>query len=184
MTSRFPRRLGTRASSVALVLLSGLSLALAACNNDPDEVADLDMTANDFSCILDWPKVDKFRIVNLLGHQADAEAVARSSEGGTYPVGTVIQLVPHEAMVKRQPGFSPRSGDWEFFLLDVSQEGTSIRMRGTEDVINDFGGNCLDCHAATEPKFDFVCSDDHGCEALEVTPEQLEAFQQSDPRCQ
>lgn len=171
-----------RASS----LLITFTLVLGACAGDSgeDEPQDLDMAAADFSCILDWPKVDRFRIVNMLGHQDEAEAVARSSAGGVYPVGTVIQLIPNEAMVKRREGWSPATNDWEFFFLDVTAEGTSIVARGTDDVVNGFGGNCFDCHSAAEPEWDLVCASGHGCEPLPVTPEEIEAFQQSDPRCQ
>ena len=45
---------------------------------------------------------------------------ANNPDGGVYPVGTVIQLVPQEAMVKRAAGFDPATNDWEFFSLDVS----------------------------------------------------------------
>jgi hypothetical protein len=33
-------------------------------------------------------------------------------------------------MVKREAGFNAATHDWEFFELDVSQSGTSIRKRG------------------------------------------------------
>jgi methylmalonyl-CoA mutase len=47
-----------------------------------------------------------------------------------YPPGTVIQLVPQEAMVKRESGFAPEANDWEFFFLNVDAEGTEIAARG------------------------------------------------------
>lgn len=171
--------MNTRAST----LLITLTLALGACAGEP-EIEDLDMAAEDFSCILEWPRVDRFHIVNLLGHQERAEAVARSSAGGTYPVGTVIQLVPSEAMVKRREGWNPATNDWEFFFLEVAAEGASIVSRGTDDVVNGFGGNCFDCHREAEPRWDLVCASGHGCEPIPVTPEQIEMLQQSDPRCQ
>ncbi len=46
------------------------------------------------------------------------------------PSSSVIQLVPGEAMVKREKGFNPATRDWEFFELDVSKNGTQIRKRG------------------------------------------------------
>jgi hypothetical protein len=109
-------------------------------------------------------------------------AVARSSDGGTYPVGTLLQLVPGEAMVKRAPGFSPTTNDWEFFELDVSAQGTSINVRGGDEVVNRFGGSCANCHAAADPQFDFVCEDDHGCEPLPISRPIIETIQDSDPR--
>jgi hypothetical protein len=60
-----------------------------------------------------------FFMDNLEGDLNATLAVAEATEGGTYPVGTLIQLFPGEAMVK-QPGgggFSPDTGDWEFFEL-------------------------------------------------------------------
>src|SRR5690606_25805455 len=68
---------------------------------------DLDMTAEDFECIAGWDQVLGFRINNLLGHLEEAIAVAQNPEGGTYPVGTILQHLPTEAMVKRRAGFSP-----------------------------------------------------------------------------
>lgn len=160
-----------------------LLATLAACGGD-DEVEDLDMTAADFTCILDWPQVDqRFRITNLLGHEADALAVAQSAEGGTYPVGTIIQLIPNEAMVKRHQGWNPTTNDWEYFFLDVNENGTTIATRGGAEVVNPQGNSCHDCHSAAEPQWDLVCASDHGCEPLPFTLEQIQEVQNSDPRC-
>lgn len=152
---------------------------------DTDAAAsDFEAQVADFTCILDWPKVNRFRITNKLGMQAEAEAVAASAEGGVYPVGTIIQLVAGEAMVKRRAGFSPETQDWEFFLLDVQPDGTTtINMRGTTEVSNQVG-TCLSCHEFAEMRFDMVCHEGHGCNPLPFTPEELEAFQNMDPRCQ
>ncbi|WAS90810.1 hypothetical protein [Nannocystis punicea] len=144
---------------------------------------DLDMQPEDFTCILEWNKVRKFRITNLLGHLDEAMAVAENPEGGVYPVGTVIQLIPNEAMVKRAPGFAPDNSDWEFFSLETAANGTTIMARGTTDVVNAFGGNCFDCHAKAAPQWDRLCEEGHGCDPLPITPEQIEMVQQGDPRC-
>lgn len=160
-------------------------VAPACTGDDTGEVEDLEMTAEDFDCIVDWPKVDRFRIINKLGYQEEAEAVARSANGGVYPVGTVIQLIPFEAMVKRHEGWNPATGDWEFFMLDVSPEGTNIAVRGGEEVKNPMSEfTCMDCHGQAEAQFDLVCNSGHGCDPLPFTPEQIEMAQQSDPRCQ
>jgi mono/diheme cytochrome c family protein len=108
--------------------------------------------------------------------------VARSEDGGTYPVGSLLQLVPGEAMVKRAEGFSPGTKDWEFFELDVSAEGTSIRVRGGVEAVNRFGGSCADCHAKAEPQYDFVCELDHGCDPLGLNRDVIRDIQESDPR--
>jgi hypothetical protein len=141
------------------------------------------MQPEDFVCILEWDKVRKFRITNLLGHQAEALAVANDPAGGVYPVGTVIQLIPNEAMVKRRIGFAPDNSDWEFFFLDTTADGTTITARGTSKVVNGFGGNCFDCHAKAEPQWDRICEEGHGCDPLPFTAEQIEMVQQGDPRC-
>ena len=65
-----------------------------------------------------------FFVDNRLGHLDEAVAIAEANEGGTYPVGTILQLVPQEAMVKRRRASSPATNDWEFFSLDVTPEGT------------------------------------------------------------
>ena len=147
------------------------------------EGEDFEAEAEDFGCILEWPMVRRFRITNTLGHLDDALAVANSETGGTYPVGTIIQLVPGEAMVKRGRGWSPETNDWEFFALDVSAESTTIRSRGAAETVNQFGGNCFDCHRLAEPQWDFVCEDDHGCDPLPLSPELLLNIQNGDPRC-
>lgn len=147
------------------------------------ELEDLDMQPGDFACILGWDKVRKFRITNLLGHLDEALAVAEDPAGGVYPVGTVIQLIPNEAMVKRAVGFAPDNSDWEFFALTTTADGTTIMARGTSEVVNGFGGNCFDCHAKAEPQWDRICESGHGCDPLPFTPEQIEMVQQGDPRC-
>ncbi|MCU1353621.1 MAG: uncharacterized protein JWM05_2830 [Acidimicrobiales bacterium] len=124
-----------------------------------------------------------FFIANRLGHLAQALAVARSTTGGTYPVGTIVQLVPQEAMVKRASGFSPRTNDWEFFALETNAAGTTIRARGGAKVVNRFGGgSCAGCHQAAEPKFDFICEHSHGCAPLPFGDDVLRSIQKADPR--
>jgi hypothetical protein len=123
-----------------------------------------------------------FFVDNLMGDLSETIAVASSTAGGTYPPGTVIQLFPQEAMVKHRAGWSPSTRDWEFFFLDVSKRGTKIVHRGTDEVVNRFGGNCASCHAAAAPKFDGVCEHDHGCEPLPVSDEFIKAVQLADPR--
>jgi hypothetical protein len=145
-------------------------------------VAPLRIRADDFVALADMTPVRGFFVGNLRGDLDGTLEVARSSDGGTYPVGTVIQLVPQEAMVKREPGFSPETNDWEFFSLDVTEEGTSILERGGDDVVNRFGGSCARCHALAEPKWDFVCEQDHGCDPLPIGRDVIELVQEADPR--
>ncbi|MFT7621891.1 MAG: hypothetical protein ACI9WU_001056 [Myxococcota bacterium] len=118
----------------------------------------------------EWPRINAYRITNRLGHLDQALAVARNPEGGTFPVGTIIQLVPFEAMVKRKAGFSPTTNDWEFCALDVDATGARVSARGTTKVVNQFGGVCFTCRAKADPKYDFVCGDGHGCDPLPISP--------------
>jgi len=147
------------------------------------EGEDARLEAADFGCILEWPMVRHFRITNVRGHLDEALAVANSPTGGTYPVGTILQLVPSEAMVKRGRGFSPETNDWEFFALDARAGGTTVRSRGAQDTVNAFGGNCFSCHARAEPQWDFVCEDTHGCDPLPIATATLLDIQNGDPRC-
>jgi hypothetical protein len=145
-------------------------------------VEDLDMQASDFVNIAAMTPVKGYFLDNRLGHLDEALAVATSDDGGVYPVGTIIQLVPQEAMVKRRAGWDPTTNDWEFFALDVSEAGTTIVTRGAEETVNQFGGSCAGCHLAADPRFDLVCEGTHGCEPLPIGDDVIRAVQASDPR--
>jgi hypothetical protein len=97
-----------------------------------------------------------------------------------YPEGTMLQLVPGEAMIKRSRSAFPNSSGWEFFLLDVTPQGSTVKMRG--DTAGNRGGTCLGCHQRGV-KFDFVCERTHGCAPVPLTDEQLARIQSNDPRC-
>lgn len=139
-----------------------------------------------FRCLTRMTPVRGFYVDNLLGPQALKEtlAVARSPQGGVYPAGSVVQLVPGEAMVKLPAGSSPVTKDWEYFELDVSPAGTRIAKRGFADVFNRFGGNCFSCHVQAKPQWDSICEQDHGCLPIPLTPAMSRALQRADPRCQ
>ena len=146
-------------------------------------VEDIELQADDFVRLQDMTPVRGFFVDNRLGHLDEALAVANDPDGGgAYPVGTIIQLIPQEAMVKRAPGFDAASNDWEFFSLAVDESGTEILTRGGSEVINQFGGSCAACHSAAEPQFDFVCEDDNGCEPLPIGDDVIRSVQASDPR--
>ncbi|HET8621232.1 MAG TPA: hypothetical protein VFM27_19830 [Acidimicrobiales bacterium] len=146
-------------------------------------VEDVEVEAGDFTALADMTPVRGFFVNNLLGHTDEAVAVAENPDGGVYPVGTVIQLIPQEAMVKRAEGFSPETNDWEFFTLDATPAGTTIVSRGGAEVVNRFSGtSCSGCHSAAEPQFDMVCEDTHGCAPLGVPDDVITTIQQSDPR--
>ena len=143
----------------------------------------LPVTAQSFGCISNLKPVRGFFVGNLAGNLAGTLKVARSPNGGVYPVGSVIQLVPTEVMVKQPKGFNEITHDWEFFELNVSKEGTAINKRGFAEVVNRFGGNCFGCHIKAQAKWDLVCETGHGCDPIPLTEPMLKALQHTDPRC-
>lgn len=165
-----------------IVLLMG-SLLLVGHATAADESKQIAVDEESFVCLSDMTKVGAFFVTNLLGN-VDASLVAAKSEtGAKYPVGSLISLVPTEAMVKHEAGWSPETNDWEFFELELSESGSKITTRGTTEVINQFGGNCFDCHKLARPEWDLVCGLDHGCAPIPINREQIAAIQSSDPRC-
>ena len=174
-----------RAAGAALVMAAALSSITLLLATDLGHAADGDsqIDAKSFRCITKMTRVRHFYVDNLRGPVDATLAAANSSTGAVYPPGSVVQLVPDEAMVKRDKGFNPATRDWEFFELDVSKEGTQIRKRGFADVVNRFGGNCFACHVAARPEWDLVCESDHGCAPIPLTRAMSGALQRADPRC-
>jgi hypothetical protein len=149
---------------------------------------------SDFDCNRnsEWTMVGIARYKNMKGHDAEMLAVARSTSGGAYPVGTIVQLNPLEAMVKRGQGFDATSNDWEFFLFNGPPDGgtgVSIANRGGGTSVSNARGTCMSCHAPAQTPFDLVCGDPveggpataHGCMPLAVDPAVLAA--RPDPKC-
>jgi hypothetical protein len=142
---------------------------------------DVAPTAADFVNINTMTRVGDHFVGSLNGHLDAVLAVARKPKGGVYPVGTVMQLIPTEAMVKRHKGYSAATGDWQFFALKVSPRGTRIVSSGAR-VKNFFGGDCSSCHRAAASRFDFVCEKNHGCAPLGVSDAFIARIQAGDPR--
>jgi hypothetical protein len=188
---------------IGITTLSLLVLVLAGCNkNDAvSETVDMATTestevhtatavsqevsidADSFQCLDNMTRIRHFFVDNLLGHLDATVAIAESLDGGVYPAGSVVQLVPTEVMVKHGAGWNAATKDWEFFELDVTAEGSSIRNRGFVDVVNKFGGNCFACHIKAEEKYDMICELEHGCDPIPVTREMIAGIQAADPRC-
>jgi hypothetical protein len=169
----------------------GVLAVAAACGSHSTGIpadADLDMQASDFDCILKWSAVQgsQYRITNKLGYLEQTLAVATDPKGGKFPPGTVIQLVPNEAMVKRKVGWNPTTQDWEFFALAINDNGTTtIQQRGGAEVVNHFGGgSCYACHSMAAPQWDLICGTTHGCTPLPFGPSFIQQVQQADPRCE
>jgi hypothetical protein len=165
-------------------------VVIGGCGSDTPKAAprppkppeDINMTAADFVNLHDMTPVRGFFVANKLGHLKQTLAIATANKGGKYPVGTIIQLVPQEAMVKRRAGFNPKTKDWEFFFLATDATGTTIDKRGGEEVVNRFGGNCAACHSAAQGKFDMVCEKTHGCAPLPIGDDVIHSVQEADPR--
>jgi hypothetical protein len=174
-------------------LVSGCCLLLAVALVAPAPAsAEPHAKPSDFKCLLKGKKVEgtDFYIFNR-NRAKLRKAVAMTRTGNIppkgYPVGTILQVLPIEAMIKRRPGYNPEGNDWEFVRLSVSSDGhTSIRQDGKGEVRNgiDF---CQSCHqgiAATKPPgHDLVCGFVIGATGLGLTEEKLAEIQASDPRC-
>ena len=174
----------SRTASVAVVCAVAFLLPAAHVSSaDPTAGSDVQVDARSFRCITKMTPVRHFYVDNLRGDLDATLAAANSATGAVYPPGSVIQLVPTEAMVKRSKGFNAATHDWEFFELAVSKEGTQIGKRGFVDVVNRFGGSCFGCHAAARPEWDLVCEDSHGCAPIPLTRAMSGALQRTDPRC-
>src|SRR3954447_1548206 len=102
------------------------------------------------------------------------------AQNADYPEGTVIRMIPQEAMVKRSKAAFPNSNGWEYFTLAVTPQGTSVRARGDE--ASNRLGTCQSYHTGAA-KFDYVCERGHGCAAVPLTDEQISTLQAADPRC-
>ncbi|OFE12787.1 hypothetical protein PHACT_06245 [Pseudohongiella acticola] len=179
MKKTFSGRTRLAIGVAAIAVTTGLGVSqLMAQSSQPIEV-----TADTFDCLTEMTAVRGFFVDNLLGDLDATVAAANAAEGAPYPVGSVVQLVPTEVMLKQPEGTSPATNDWEFFELNVSPEGSEIAVRGFTDVVNRFGGNCLDCHIKAEPQWDMVCETGHGCDPLPLSREMLTGIQQADPRC-
>lgn len=143
--------------------------------------------ASDFRCLTDGRRVeghDVFvfgsspRVVRKAVHLLRENRPHRR-----FPVGTILQLVPFEAMVKRGKGYNTPADDWEFFSLDVSSGTTKIKAAGRAEVTNVFNHeSCERCHGGAK-RFDLVCDTDHGCAPLGVSDSVIRAVQAGDPRC-
>lgn len=170
----------TKLKSILLIM----SLGLISQAHTADNSKQIPVTETTFKCLADMTKAEglAYFVDNLLGDVAATLAAATSATGGKFPPGSVVSMVPNEVMIKHQEGWNPATNDWEFFLLNVSVEGTSIASRGGAEVVNR-SGSCMGCHALAQPQWDLICSNDHGCAPIPFTREQIAQVQQRDPRC-
>src|ERR1700687_532435 len=165
-------------ATCAATLLAGAAIAAPTRASHPFSISE-----KSFRCITEMTHIGHFYVDNLAGNLKGTVQVAESPNGGVYPVGSVLQLVPTEVMVKREKGVNAATRDWEFFELAVSPSGSTIRTRGFVSVVNRFGGNCFTCHVRARPEFDLVCDTTHGCEGIPLTITMSTALQRTDPTC-
>lgn len=188
-TPTTPRRLPktlralARPSRIAATAMA-LSLGLTAFAQIADAATALvKVDDSSFRCMRQMTPVRHFFVDSLTGDLAATLAAANAPKGAVYPAGSVVQLVPTEVMVKREAGFSPATGDWEFFELEVDAKGSKIGKRGFAEVNNRFGKNCFACHVPAREPWDFICESDHGCDPIPIDHKMTGALQRSDPRC-
>ena len=163
----------------SVIVLSSLIISQSYSADDSKKV---DVSESTFKCLRALAASGRFFVDNILGDLDATLSVANSSSGGNYPPGSLLTLVPGEAMIKHQPGWNPATNDWEFFLLGLSAEGTSILARGGAEVASP-SGSCFGCHQLARSEWDLVCGVDHGCAPIAFTLEQIRDAQAMDPRC-
>lgn len=173
----------TTGGRIFTLALLGALLALGAQAVAAPEGQAVQVYNDSFRCIRQMTPVRHFYVDNLQGNLPGTLAAANAPEGAAYPVGSVVQLVPSEVMVKRETGFSPATRDWEFFELEVNEQGSRIGKRGFTEVNNRFDKSCFACHVQAKPQWDFICESGHGCEPIPIDHQMTAALQRSDPRC-
>lgn len=163
-----------------MLLIAGLGF----CLPSGASAQELMVSEQTFGCILDWPKVRNTRFKHSDPEKLkEAMRIFRDSvPDKEYPVGTILQLIPFEAMVKHPREKFPNTNGWEFFFLDVSKEGTKIADRGEQVVNRSQGGTCLSCHQPAA-RFDFVCEKGHGCAPIPFDDQKIAEIQKADLRC-
>src|SRR5262249_40235342 len=113
-------RVGTRWIMRLLVLSISLVLGLVLTAG-----AEPHARPRDFRCLLKGTKPEGKSFFVFNRNRAKLRKAVAMSETGEippqgYPVGTILQVLPFEAMVQRRPGFNPEGDDWEFVRLGVT----------------------------------------------------------------
>ncbi len=184
MTQRIDLRLV--AALAVLLVLAGRSQPVRTAESVKAAdvpASDVVVTEGSFRCIRDMTPVRGLFVANLLGDLDATVAFAKSPTGGSWPPGSLIQVVPNSAMVKHQPGHNPETNDWEFIELDVKATGATILGRGFAELNMRAGANCFNCHKPAKATWDLVCEQGHGCIPVPFTQTMLRGIQNTDPRC-
>ena len=148
-----------------------------------EETKETGITEISFGCLLGGNKIGNTYISNPDPEKLkEAMRIYKDNVQDTdYPVGTILQLFPDQAMVKRTAEQFPLTNGWEFFEFEILQGKTLIRARG-DRVSNSNSVPCMACHQ-NAPKFDFVCGKTHGCAPLSMSDQKIAEIQAADPRC-
>jgi hypothetical protein len=169
------------------VLALALPLVLAIVSPGPVS-AGPPAKAEDFQCILNGVKAEGKNFYIFHRNKKRLRRAVRMTSTGKipkagYPVGTIIQLFPQEAMIKRRRRFNRDGHGWEFVQLKVTQDGqTEVMASGRGEVANALG-SCQGCHVQLAPDHDLVCEFVVGTSGLLLTDEQVQRIQAADPRC-
>ena len=145
--------------------------------------------ADDFRCLLDGTKAPGMHFYVFHRKKAALKKAMHKLTTGTLgkglPVGTIVQLVPFEAMVKRGGKFNRDGNGWEFFSLKPNADGTTeILARGTTDLLSAFTHtSCQGCHQQLAADHDSICEFVKGTSGIGLTDDLLAIIQNGDPRC-
>jgi hypothetical protein len=145
--------------------------------------------ADDFQCLLDGTKASGKHFFVFHRRKAALKKALHKIETGKLgkglPVGTILQLVPFEAMVKRGGKFNRQGHGWEYFSLNPKADGTSeILARGQSEVLGAFThSSCQTCHENHAAQHDAICEFVQGTEGIGLTDDILAVLQNGDPRC-
>ena len=164
-------------------LLAGTALTLFLSSLGSVYAQDVTVSEKSFGCLRDGTRIRNTYIKNADPEKLkEATRIFKDSVPDTeYPVGTILQILPGEAMVKHPGEKFPVTNGWEFFALEISEKGTQIRARG-DRVVNFNGIPCMACHQPAA-KFDFVCEKGHGCAPVSLDDKKIAELQGADPRC-
>jgi len=113
-----------------------------------------------FSDLLKQQNDDSHNTTFGVVYANDLAKAELEKENPAFPVGSIIVREKNEtatsetpqtviAMVKREKGFSEKTGDWEFFVFD----GKDLKLNSRETI-----GSCATCHVRAE-KTDWVFLD-------------------------
>ena len=143
--------------------------------------------AKDFKCLTDGAQAPGKLFYIFNKHRRLRTKAVRMTETGKlgkgYPRGTILQVFPFEAMVKRGGDYNPAGDGWEFFKLHIAPDGqTAIVARGEAEVTN-LAGSCQGCHMRLAAQHDAVCEFVIGAAGLGLTDAQVRALQAGDARC-